>query len=147
MSSSSRLEPDGRHADLHTAVWRWFKERGFHEALFHKGKCTVHTGRDDQVFVFKLKERTGHHTFYHLTGHNALIVFEVRMDGGHILWEGYCPLLLFAFWPIKLSFKPNAWLLPYRAEGYRMAQAFHEAVQQLHSLAARGSEINGLLPY
>ncbi|HMN05900.1 MAG TPA: hypothetical protein PKD45_09245 [Flavobacteriales bacterium] len=133
MPSSPPPDPDDdRHADLRTAVWPWFRKHGFREAAFHKGRCTVHTVREDQVFVFKLKERSGYHTFYHVTGHDALIVFEVRVDGARILWEGYCPLLLFAIWPIRLSFKPRASLLKYRAEGYRMAQAFGEMVQQLH---------------
>lgn len=118
-------QPDG----LTVAVRQWFTKRGFTETVFLKDKLTIHTNVGGQVLVFKLQERPGYRTLYRETKGGALIVFEVKVDGERILWDGYCPLLIFSLWTVKLTFKPRAPILKYRAEGYQIAMAFREVVR------------------
>lgn len=118
--------PDDRRA----SVIRWFTAQGFTRARFDHGKLRITTGRMDGTIVFKLKERPDHDTFFKETGEGALIVFEVKADGRRVVWEGYCPLLLFGIWGRKLAFKAGARApFRYRDEGHRLAMAFSAYVQ------------------
>ena len=108
---------------------RWFTARGFQTALFNKGRLRVTTNRMGEPISFRLKHRPGYTIYYKETTEGALIVFEVKMDADRIGYAGYCPLLLFGIWPVKLSFKPGARApFKYRAEGFRIAQEFAQKV-------------------
>lgn len=132
MSTVAPIDPTQRPNDLAAAVRQWFTDRNFTEVEFRKRRELVNTVRDEHVLAFMLKHRPDYRTFFGETVDGALIVFEVKVDGEHIFWDGHCPLLVFAVWTVKLSFKPRAPILKYRAEGYRVATAFCEAVRWWH---------------
>lgn len=112
------------------SVIRWFTAQGFTRARVEHGKLRITTEKMGETIVFKLKERPGYDTFFKETGEGALIVFEVKADGGRVVWDGYCPLLLFGLWSRKLAFKAGARApFRYRDEGHRLAMAFSTYVQ------------------
>lgn len=125
-------------ASMREALEQWFDRRGFQMATFQRGRFRVSTGIADGMVVFRLRERPGSVTWYKLTGQGALIVFELGVGPAGVAYEGYCPLLLFGVWERKLRFKQDAGgLFAYRAEGWRIEQAFRERVDELERAVAR----------
>ncbi len=120
--------------DRRSAILNWFTTQGFTRACFDHGKLRVTTDRMGETIVFRLDERSSYDTFFKETSEGGLIVFEVRADGERIVWEGYCPLLLFGIWSRKLAFQPGARApFRYRDEGHRLAMAFSTFAQDLGS--------------
>lgn len=115
-----RARPNELLPELHG----WFIGRGFRRAEFEGGLQRIVTHPIGQHLTFKLRERPGRTTF-HLEAHGgALIVFEIAGEENAVVYDGYCPLLVFGSWERKLAFKREAgWLSKYRAEGYQHEQA------------------------
>lgn len=125
-------------AAMREALEQWFDRRGFKMATFKRGRLRVSTGIADGMVVFRLRERPGSVTWYKLTDQGALIVFELGVGPAGVAYHGYCPLLLFGIWERKLRFKQDATgLFAYRAEGWRIEQAFRGRVDELARAVAR----------
>lgn len=123
-----RARPDESLPELHA----WFIGRGFRHAQFENGLLRVATHEMGHTLTFKLHERSGYSTFYIEAQGGAIIVFELGGDAHAVIYDGYCPLLLFGVWERKLTFKPQAgWLSRYRAEGYQMEQAFLAKIRSI----------------
>ncbi len=124
LASNSRRVMNKSPAEERSAAYtRWFEARGFQIANFKKGRSRVTTYRGGEHIAFRLKERPGYTIYYKETKEGALIVFEVKVNSDRVHFEGYCPLLVFNIWPVRISFKPDArFPFKYRAEGYGIAQ-------------------------
>ena len=109
-------------------VKNWFYKQGFNKVNFgNDNNYTVTTYWLNKPVVFKLSEIEGFSTFYTEGSGGGLIVFEVKVEQNVMTYNCYCPILLFGFWNIKLSFKKNAgWITKYRKEGYFLNQKFKE---------------------
>jgi hypothetical protein len=106
-------------------VAAWFRKQGFKQLRFEGPTERITTFNMGHMLVYKLRERTGHVTFFKEATGGSLIVFEVSSKEGKVSYTGYCPLLLFGIWERKVSFKADAGMLaPYRKEGFEVAQRF-----------------------
>ena len=99
----------------------WLGGKGFRVVDFlGKNKLLISTYHLGQTLVFQLAPNEGYTTFIKEGSGGSLIVFEVKAVEGELRYQGYCPILLFGLWPKKLTFKRDAKLLSFRAEGYML---------------------------
>lgn len=125
--------------DITFTTTQWFRKKGFRVVNFRdKSKVFISTFHLGQTLVFALQERPGYTTYIKEASGGALIVFEVKIQGDSAVYFGYCPILLFGIWPRKLSFKREAGLLAYRAEGHGLEMQFK---RQLGSTLEKISDI------
>lgn len=107
---------------LQQRVDAWFRQEGFTRITFAGPTERISTNAGE-IIVHKLRERSGYSTFYKEATGGALVVFELAVKGGHIHYDGYCPLLLFGLWERKLRFKADAGpYTSYRHEGFIIEQ-------------------------
>ena len=103
----------------------WFQKQGFEAIEFEGKKEYISTFWLGQAVTFQLVERDGYTTYWKEAFGGSIIVFEVLNDGKSVKYSGYCPLLLFGLWNMKLSFKEKASkLFQYRKQGYEIEQEF-----------------------
>ena len=105
----------------------WLRKKKFTCIEFQDKSEYISTYWLNQPVTFKLKEEVGFETWYKEAFGGSLIVFEIAYEEGNVKIRGYCPLLLFGFWSMKLSFKKKAgFLFKYRKEGYNIQEELLE---------------------
>ncbi|MDW3645737.1 MAG: hypothetical protein R8P61_01575 [Bacteroidia bacterium] len=103
----------------------WLRKKKFAHIEFNSKSEYISTSWLNQPVTFKLTEKVGFETWYKEAFGGSLIVFELALENGNMKMMGYCPLLLFGFWPLKLSFKKKAgFIFKYRKQGYNIQKEF-----------------------
>ncbi|MEZ5008494.1 MAG: hypothetical protein R2728_13705 [Chitinophagales bacterium] len=108
-------------------IHKWFRANGFKLVKFENGKTYIASYYNGGFTSVKLKEKPGFDTFYKEAYGSAIIVYDVCVDDGILIYEGYCPIWLFGLWLKKVSFKKSAnGIFQYRREGFFVEEKFQQ---------------------
>jgi len=112
------------------ALKKWFQTKGFKPIHFENGKFETLTYWLGSPIYYKLKENhQGYTTFIKQAFGGSLLVFEIKLSETGLDCQSYCPILLFGFKRIELSFKEKSkWITKYRKEGYLILKQFEQFI-------------------
>lgn len=104
---------------------QWFESEDFEKIEFTGATEYLTLSFGGSPIVFKIVRREKFDTYCKIAELGGLIVFEVSLQGNRVLYEGYCPLLLFGFWNKKVAFeKTPSSITKYLGEGYEIMEEF-----------------------
>lgn len=97
----------------------WFEANDFKHIDFVNGKLEILVDSGLESFYHNILENPGYTTYLKHGYAGSILIFEIKSRGVYLDCECYCPIMLFGFFRIELSFKEKTtWLTKYLKEGY-----------------------------
>lgn len=117
-----------------STIHQWFRSQGFTQVEFENGKTYIAHYWEAGYTSVKLLEKPGFDTYYKESFGGAVIIYDVSVLDGVLVYEGYCPIWLFGFWLIKLRFRKNPiGIFKYLKEGYAIEERFSSFLKSVSS--------------
>jgi len=103
------------------SIHRWFWNLGFELVRFQNSRFKIMTDELSHI----IEEKENFNTYYKEDVGGSIIVFEIGISNGVIECIGYCPITLFGFYKMKVSFKEKSSVMTkYRQSGYEYLSEF-----------------------